>query len=325
MTEGILICMHLLRAYIEALVAEAIARPQPEPKRLSDLYKGTPNAPMMRPQFKLNEFKKLQTLDEMLTYAHKNLEKLGFGSSRSVFRLTGTRVLKMANSMTKGTAQNKAELDVFTNPVTAPIITKIYDYDPKYRWLVSEVVKPFSHQNQDEFQALTGIPWESFKELIQDRRIPSDWDLDEQQIALVKGTFSLMTDNQLVLGDLNVIDHWGKTADGRVVVLDYGFTENVALSYDNKRPWSRDETDDRPDYMPPTPEQMSATTQPSPGAPPAVKPQHISSMHSSEMDDEDPFWDEEWEEEVEKAANFNPSLKRLPSDMRNLAKQLRIR
>ncbi len=31
--------------------------------------------------------------------------------------------------------------------------------------------------------------------------------------------------------DLMVLDHWGKTADGKIVLLDYGFDENIAKQY----------------------------------------------------------------------------------------------
>lgn len=38
---------------------------------------------------------------------------------------------------------------------------------------------------------------------------------------------SMMDSADLLGGDLKFIDHWGKTPDGRVVLLDYGFTGDV--------------------------------------------------------------------------------------------------
>lgn len=35
----------------------------------------------------------------------------------------------------------------------------------------------------------------------------------------------------LVGGDILELDHWGKTADGRIVLLDYGFTKDLAHLY----------------------------------------------------------------------------------------------
>lgn len=35
----------------------------------------------------------------------------------------------------------------------------------------------------------------------------------------------------LQYGDLLEVDHWGKTADGKIVLLDYGFNEDIAKQY----------------------------------------------------------------------------------------------
>lgn len=40
----------------------------------------------------------------------------------------------------------------------------------------------------------------------------------------------LVNNNDLNTGDL-VSDHFGKTADGRIVLIDYGLTEDVAQEY----------------------------------------------------------------------------------------------
>lgn len=217
-----------LKECIKALVKEAIARPEMTYKNLSDLRYPYKNV-MYRPQFKLNEFQKLATLEEMLTYANKNLEHIGSGSARSVYRMTGKSVLKVARSVEKGIAQNKAEMDVYTNPQTAPVIAKILNYDSKMRWLVSEVVNPFTKRDEDpDFQSVVGFPWEQFFEILTYyKSIPEGWDLDDEQVSLINGALSLMQKNDLVIGDVSIKSHWGKTSDGRAVILDYGFTTEV--------------------------------------------------------------------------------------------------
>jgi hypothetical protein len=40
----------------------------------------------------------------------------------------------------------------------------------------------------------------------------------------------LVHNNDLNTGDI-VSDHFGKTADGRIVLIDYGFTEDVAEEF----------------------------------------------------------------------------------------------
>jgi len=45
--------------------------------------------------------------------------------------------------------------------------------------------------------------------------------------ALLIGTSEMMQSTGLLAGDVELIEHWGKTADGRVVLMDYGYTEEV--------------------------------------------------------------------------------------------------
>ena len=46
----------------------------------------------------------------------------------------------------------------------------------------------------------------------------------------IKKIKELVNNNDLNTGDL-VSDHFGKTADGRIVLIDYGLTEDVAQEY----------------------------------------------------------------------------------------------
>jgi len=47
----------------------------------------------------------------------------------------------------------------------------------------------------------------------------------------VRLVMELVDEFGLILGDVGVVGHWGKTADGRVVLLDYGFTKEVLDRY----------------------------------------------------------------------------------------------
>lgn len=55
--------------------------------------------------------------------------------------LRSKRVLKIALNK-QGIAQNEAEINIFTNPITKPIVAKVYDYDPNFLWIISELVRP---------------------------------------------------------------------------------------------------------------------------------------------------------------------------------------
>ena len=219
--------------------------------------------------FDLRKLKTLESYEEMEEYASSKLKFLGQGSSRTVFYLSNRYVLKVARNI-KGYGQNKAEVDVYTNPKSKPIVAKIYDFDDKeYSWLVSEVVKGL--RNPDEFKSLTDITWNVFishmrykpdyinnikasiekdiltRQTIIDnkKRISPDYNmeyyeeivddlinrLDDLSNKFLLDTINLIASNELLPSDLNVLNHWGKTADNRIVLLDYGFTAEVADSY----------------------------------------------------------------------------------------------
>jgi len=228
----------------------------------------------IRGTFKWPEFKQLQTLEQELDYASKNLQELGRGSSRVVFLLSNRYVLKLALPAAgeKGIQQNKGEISVYTNPASKGVVTAIYDQHPNYHWLVSEIAKPIT--KPEEFKQLAGISWEEFVSVASNyeaareemteinngiktwaRRLQASQQegneaLVQKQTAnieklkqrlgtlqktlnhpLVVGAQNLHKNANLVGGDILELDHWGKTADGRVVLIDYGFTKDLVHLY----------------------------------------------------------------------------------------------
>lgn len=177
-----------------------------------------------------------QSLRAMRRYADEHLERLGAGSSRAVYAFSPGRVLKIALERGRGPAQNKAEVDVYTNPATRPIVTAIYDEGANYRWIISDIVRPLAmdywseEEGYDDFKSLSGISWRDLWRGIRVTDQRPAYDEEEARLAahpLVKAVASLMKANDLLKADLERMDHWGKTADGRLVILDYGYTRDV--------------------------------------------------------------------------------------------------
>lgn len=194
-----------------------------------------------KPNFDFEEFKSLPSEAIMRAYAMNYLEPLGQGSARIAFVLSGNRqkVLKIALNE-KGLAQNKAELEVYTDPATADMAAKIYDTDENNRWIVADIVRPLT--NPMEFKKLTGTDWDQF---VQDmmssvssaaRRRNMTLRNDAPEFTKKVYKMAEKGSNKLKQGDLTVLDHWGKTVGGRVVILDYGFTEEVGEKYYDKKP-----------------------------------------------------------------------------------------
>jgi len=185
-------------------------------------------------KFDFEEFKSLPSESIMQAYAMNYLEPLGQGSSRIAFVLTPKKVLKIARNE-KGVAQNKAELEVYTDPATANMSTKIYETDDMGRWMISDLVRPIN--NVKEFENMTGVPWQEFVEdltaTISAFARKSGLQLRASAPKFTQNVITMAEKgkNRLKLADLTVLDHWGKTPDGNVVLLDYGFTEDVATKH----------------------------------------------------------------------------------------------
>jgi hypothetical protein len=200
--------------------------------------------------FNLAEFKKILNQQSLLDYAFKHLKSIGSGSSRFVFALTSTKVLKIADPGWKqgepGIAQNKTEVDIYTDPKIKPIVTKIFDFDPEYKWIISEAVRPIS--TRIEFAQLTGCDLQEMVELSKPDSELSEFERARRNYLketidkitpkcgrFIEAIRSLMQEGSLLKGDIEYHDHWGKTPDGRVVLLDYGFSKQVNEEYYEER------------------------------------------------------------------------------------------
>lgn len=178
--------------------------------------------------FNWDEFKKIKDLKEVERYAQMHLKFLGAGSSRATFILNSKKVLKIATKRLKGRAQNKAEVDIITNPNHKSALTQIYDLDAdNYNWIVSDLVRPIS--NEDEFFKLTSLDFDDFYDSLFGSHPKAGYyySAKEDEHPLTKSTAHLIKTTKLMPGDLMDVEHWGKTADGRVVLYDYGFTTEV--------------------------------------------------------------------------------------------------
>ena len=195
--------------------------------------------------FDLKTFKTLPSESIMIAYAMNYLEPLGQGSSRIAFVLSSKKVLKIARNE-KGIAQNQAEQHVYTDPATKDVAAMMYDADDQGKWIICDLVRPITSTH--EFKKLTGVDWQEF---IEDLTMTVSAFARKQGMQLrnsahefTKKVFNMAEkgSNKLKLGDLTVLDHWGKTPDGRVVILDYGFTEGVAdKHYSKSQPKQNDD------------------------------------------------------------------------------------
>jgi len=201
-------------------------------------------------KFNLNKFKSLSG-NELYKYADGKLQQTGEGSSRAVFILNSSKVLKIAitrkNSLGSGAAQNKTEVDFYTNPKTKQVCAKIFDFDPDYEWLISELVRPVS---EEEFEKLTGVnsydfgyfgknlidglsPEEIYEHYSEDNIIHDTKPISKKLFDKWIYVLENIVNQGIMTEDLTNPGHWGVTSSGNLVVLDYGLTDSVWTEHYN--------------------------------------------------------------------------------------------
>lgn len=184
-----------------------------------------------------------------------NLPYMGIGSSRIVYALSTDKVLKIAINQ-NGIAQNKAEKIVSKNPSTRYIGATVYESDPNYYWSVMEVAQIYTDGTQLNLDL--GIPVElvrkynivraahdldyvynkgkSIEEVIEYRYEDANLqkslrkfleDPPKSMLSLVDLMFNSPIELRLEPGDI-VTKHFGRTAGGRPVLIDYGLTTGVS-------------------------------------------------------------------------------------------------
>lgn len=196
----------------------------------------------MRPlKFSRERISMLPTQEDMLAYARARLLPLGAGSAREVFYLGSHAVLKIAKNQF-GREQNEQEARVGSNSDVSAVVARILDVAPDGEsWLVSEYAAPF--QSEEQFDQRV-MPMYEFSDLLRymqkehslveavrtyfrTQRINVKKNLEYfrwmRKSPFLKAMYDLIHTYDFGLGDLDRFEHYGVTADGRVVLIDYGF------------------------------------------------------------------------------------------------------
>lgn len=194
--------------------------------------------------FDLNQFKNIPSYAGKLRYAQEHLGKpIGNGSSRVVYRVDETKVLKLAKNK-RGIAQNEAECDAgYNNYYYDDIIAKVFDFDDKdYIW--SEMEIAFKTKKSD-FKRLWNIDYEYLPLYLYNRYceehgkkivygfnddVQSSFDESDEVGSLVSFMFEYDTPS----GDLGKLNSYGivkRDGEEQLVLIDFGLTNNVYSTY----------------------------------------------------------------------------------------------
>jgi hypothetical protein len=177
-------------------------------------------------------FDELPSFAKRMAYANSKLPRISSGSSRIVYEVDNNHVLKLARNP-KGIAQNDAENDGYVTSLDS--VANVIDASEEGLWLISERVDNIKKR---EFEQLVGVSFDLFCEglLKEDARHKnrkySGPITDEQMEVLYKTELwyemiNLIVNADLIVGDLCRLGSYGKSASGKPVLRDAGFTLTV--------------------------------------------------------------------------------------------------
>jgi hypothetical protein len=175
----------------------------------------------------MREFKRLKTILQMREYARENFEFIDDGSSREAYELPDGNVLKLAKT-DAGRSQNGLEYRVGAKNDN-PILAKIYEADfsskQHFSWVVME--RCYEIDESDFFKM---YKVNLFNLSTMARRISSGLKFVSSTATkeFIKNFKDLILKHKyLSPGDFEGIHQWGKTKDGRIVLVDYGLSNKI--------------------------------------------------------------------------------------------------
>jgi len=188
--------------------------------------------------FDIKELNNIRSFAGKQKYVAQHLEKIGAGSSRIVYRIDDTHVLKLAKN-DKGLAQNSVEGDFSMHQYYSEFIPELIEVDDDYLWIIKERVNKITKK---EFEKLSGYKFEDFsimlKKLINDRTSNKPfWGKIDQETYddFIDDEFIVELCDFIINFDMEVgdiggsITNWGKSEkhDDNPVLTDVGLSKSV--------------------------------------------------------------------------------------------------
>lgn len=189
----------------------------------------------------IEEFKKLNSFNSRIQYCQKHLKRISSGSSRIVYMVDDTKVLKIAKNK-KGIAQNEVEINMSTDYMWDGIIAEIYDYDENGLWVEMALARKVTEKN---FKEITGVSFKDYcnamfyrhSEMGRNKAFgfakPSNMD-EMWENEFVFSMMDIMSNYDLPPGDLCKLNSFGiikKDGEDQIVMIDYGLNNKVYDSY----------------------------------------------------------------------------------------------
>ena len=192
--------------------------------------------------FSMSEFQSIRSFIGKKKYADKLLTRLAAGSSRIVYQIDKTKVLKLAKNK-KGLHQNNTETDYVIQH--SPIVAKVINYDTENDfpfWVEMELAIPLT-RSKKRFESLLGLKLENIEQYLwyvgshtkQSKFNPPKNLVELQNNEWLSELIDLaMGFDMPIPGDFGRLSSYGEVKrNGKsvVVLIDYGLTNSIRKSY----------------------------------------------------------------------------------------------
>ncbi len=190
----------------------------------------------------IEEFKKLKSFNKRIQYCKTNLKRIAEGSSRIVYQVDDTKVLKLAKNR-KGVAQNEIEINYSYDTYVSSIVAEIFAKDENNLWVEMELARKVT---APIFQQVTGFKFSDYCAAINNHWLSMDRRNKgyKQEVApeivaemweneFCMGLFDFIGSYDMPAGDLMKLNSFGlvKRGEDAIVLIDYGLTNDVYQSY----------------------------------------------------------------------------------------------
>lgn len=190
--------------------------------------------------FNIEEFNKLRSFNQRINYCQEHLQRISSGSSRIVYKIDDTKVLKLSKNK-KGLAQTETEINWGNDSYFGSILAEVFHYSEDNLWVEMELARKVT---KNDFIRIVGVPifevWKYLTDIYaQNNRKKSHYklspeikeQLDENEFVQDLTEFMLQMGAQA--GDFGRLNSYGLVKrDGHesIVLIDYGLTGEI---YDN--------------------------------------------------------------------------------------------
>lgn len=191
----------------------------------------------------IEEFKKLNSFAKRVDYCNKNLQRISSGSSRIVYKIDDTKVLKLAKNR-KGLAQNEIEIEYSGYYDIHDVVAQVFESDDNNLWVEMELARKVTPKL---FMEIVGVDFNQYCDAMKyhhdevtgnNRKIfklmkPKNMD-EMWENEFVYEMLSFLGNYEPPIGDLCKLSTYGvvnRNGKNMIVMIDYGLTNDVYDSY----------------------------------------------------------------------------------------------